>query len=646
MIDRRDSSSNSTGSTGLVGRQSDLLQGILTTGVAALMIAGPDGRIHFANERAAAVLGVPLNDLLGRDCTDEAWSARTPDGDPLPRNAFPFSIVLRTGRPLDAFRMSVVGSDGRRRQLSVNAAPVPGSDDIVFAVLDITAEEETKAARNRLLEILEATPDFVSMSDLDRNVVYMNAAARRTAGVPPSAPGAFGFDIPHGSGRVGAWLHPAWAARKIAEEGIPTALRDGVWEGETALIGPDGQDIAMSQVILAHTNGQGRVDRLSSLMRDISDQRAARRELAQSAARLERVLHVNPSGIYALRLDPEQPEAPPVGVLVSQTMADISGRCLADWMADPHGVWHSLIHPDDRAFVDANQCRLLAEGSMEHEYRIIPPERSDPVWVSDRVVLLRDGLGRSTEIIGAWMDISGRHAMEEELRRSNSDLEQFAYVTSHDLQEPLRMVAAYLGLLKRRLGDSLDSECTEFIGYAIDGAQRMHRMINDLLSYSRVDRMGAPFAEVDASAALLAAMANLHKAIVDSAATIEVESPPLPKVWADGAQLGRLFQNLIGNALKYSHPDVPPVITICCAETSEGWRFSVRDNGIGIESKDFTRIFQIFQRLHPRGPADGTGIGLSICKRIVERHRGRIWLESTPGKGTTFHFTLAKPANP
>jgi len=160
-------------------RRRDLLQGILATSVSAIMIAGPDGIIHFANQRASEVLGVPIDDVLGRSCMDPAWSTETPDGHPLPFEDFPFNIVQRTGRPLDNGRISVLDAAGQRRQLSLNAAPLPGSEDIVFSIVDVTAEEDMKAARNRLLEILEATPDFVSMSDLDHNVVYMNAAARR-----------------------------------------------------------------------------------------------------------------------------------------------------------------------------------------------------------------------------------------------------------------------------------------------------------------------------------------------------------------------------------------------------------------------------------------------------------------------------------
>lgn len=623
-------------------RRRDLLEGILTTSVSAILVAGPDGRFHFVNDRAAAVLGVPLDQILGRRHDDPAWEAETFDGTPLPATAYPFALVCRTGAPQEGLRVAIRTASGERRLLSVNAAPLAKSGDVVFSVSDITAEEEARAAHTRLLEILEATPDVISMMDMDRRVVYMNAAGRHAAGLPPSTPGHLGFDVLAEEGP----RHPDWVARKLETEGIPTALHDGVWEGETALIDTSGREIAMSQVILAHTDANGRVDRLSTLMRDISEQRTARRQLAETANRLERILNVNPTGIYALSIDPESPESPARACLISQGMVDISGRSMPDWMEDAEGIRRAVIHPDDLPRFEEGQKRLRDDGFLEQEYRILRPGERTPAWISDRMVLLSDGAGRPTEIIGAWLDISDRHAVEEELRRSNGELEQFAYVTSHDLQEPLRMVSAYLGLLRRRLGDRLDAECTEFMDFAVDGAERMHRMINDLLAYSRVDRMGAPFAAVDAATALHAALANLHKALEDCGGTVEIAgSAPLPHVWADGGQLSRVFQNLIGNALKYRRPDIAPRITLSAAPCDEGWHFTVRDNGIGIAEKDFGRVFQIFQRLHPRSGAEGTGIGLSICKRIIERHDGRIWLESTVGEGTAFHFTLPAPAD-
>ncbi|MBW1938999.1 MAG: PAS domain-containing protein [Deltaproteobacteria bacterium] len=225
----------------------------------------------------------------------------------------------------------------------------------------------------------------------------------------------------------------------------------------------------------------------------------------------------------------------------------------------------------------------------------------------------------------------------EALEHSNKDLEQFAYVASHDLQEPLRMVASYTQLLSKRYKEKLNSDADEFIAYAVDGAIRMQRLINDLLAYSRVRTQGKEFQPTDCEAVLNDSLINLHKTIKESAA--KVTHDPLPTVIADDGQLEQLFQNLIGNAIKF-HGDAPPTIHIAAEQNKNNWVFSIKDNGIGIDSEFTKRIFMIFQRLHGIGEFPGTGIGLAICKRIVERHSGRIWMESEVGKGSTFYFTI------
>jgi signal transduction histidine kinase len=229
-----------------------------------------------------------------------------------------------------------------------------------------------------------------------------------------------------------------------------------------------------------------------------------------------------------------------------------------------------------------------------------------------------------------------------QLERSNRDLEQFAYVASHDLQEPLRMVSNYVALLRDRYQDQLDAKAREFLGFALDGATRMQELILALLDYSRVDTQGQPFETTDCNQVLERVLLNLKVASDESHAAVTLN--PLPTVLADGVQLGQVFQNLIANAIKFRGEN-PPEVQVAATPEDGGWHFTVRDNGIGIAEEHFRRIFVLFQRLHSRTRYPGTGIGLALCKKITERHGGRIWVESKPGQGATFHFTLA-PAEP
>ena len=247
-----------------------------------------------------------------------------------------------------------------------------------------------------------------------------------------------------------------------------------------------------------------------------------------------------------------------------------------------------------------------------------------------------------------------------ELERSNADLEQFAYVASHDLQEPLRAVTSYAQLLAKRYADQLDAKANKYIGYVVDGGNRMQRLIQDLLNYSRVGRKGNLFQSISCNQVLAQALANLSISIRRSGAT--VTSDPLPQVMADEGQLIQLLQNLISNAIKFKG-EPPPKIHVSAvnqvdekqstaeretvprrsspiAKTDNNWLFSVRDNGIGIQSEYRERIFTLFQRLHSRQEYSGTGIGLAVCQKIVERHGGEIWVESEFGKGSTFYFTI------
>lgn len=233
-------------------------------------------------------------------------------------------------------------------------------------------------------------------------------------------------------------------------------------------------------------------------------------------------------------------------------------------------------------------------------------------------------------------EIAAREKAEKQLVASNKELQHFAYVVSHDMQEPLRMVSSYLGLIVRRYQGQLDSDADEFIGFAVDGANRMSNMIDGMLLFSRVHTEGESFEQVDMEDVLTEALENLAVSIKEAGA--EIDQPPLPSVEADRPQIIRLLQNLISNAIKFCMET--PRIRVSAERQGDEWVFAVQDNGIGISEADHKRIFMIFQRLHEQSDYPGSGIGLAVCKRIVERHGGRIWLDSSKGKGTTFFFSL------
>jgi PAS domain S-box-containing protein len=303
-----------------------------------------------------------------------------------------------------------------------------------------------------------------------------------------------------------------------------------------------------------------------------------------------------------------------------------------NWHAAEKDIIETQVIPKGRSEVYEKEY-IRADGS------IFPVEL--------RTFLIRDD---EQQVIGMWSivrDITQRKQMEREredaiiaLTQSNEDLKQFAYVASHDLQEPLRMVASYTQLLAERYSDRLDDKANKFIAYAVDGASRMQALILDLLAFSRVETQAQPFKRIDAQCALTAAIVNLKTLIEETGALVTTDA--LPQIHADGSQLTMVFQNLINNGIKFQKRQHPPHIHVSAHPRNGGWCFSVRDNGIGIDSKYKDKVFLVFQRLHTRNEYPGTGIGLALCKRIVNRHSGQIWFESSPGQGTTFFFTIPK----
>jgi PAS domain S-box-containing protein len=442
------------------------------------------------------------------------------------------------------------------------------------------------------------------------------------------------------------------------------------WEGawEKAMRGQPAQCEAYDEVLQRHVRVQvqpwkdwGKGMALGStvvVVRDITERKRVEEALLESERRYRILVSLVPEIIYFLNPDGKIVFISRGVETLGYTPDELVGR-----------QFEEIVHPDDAKKTKTRfvfrERRIGERAIKDLEVRLLTKhgEVRDHAarWVNVAVTVrgfwdvpddkIMEPQKTYLGTLGVARDITERKRAEEELRRtmvelarSNKELEQFAYVASHDLQEPLRMVTSYVQLLARRYQGKLDADADDFISYAVDGATRMQALINDLLAYSRVGTRGKPFEPTDCEAVLEQALANLQVAIEESGAVVTYD--PLPTVMADGTQLVQLFQNLIGNAVKF-RGEQPPRIHISAHRQSaienrksDEWTFSVRDNGIGIDPEYHDRIFMIFQRLHSREEYEGTGIGLAVCRKIVERHDGRIWVESQPGKGSTFYFTI------
>lgn len=370
--------------------------------------------------------------------------------------------------------------------------------------------------------------------------------------------------------------------------------------------------------------------------KDITESKRAQEELARTQLRLATLLNNLPDVVLY--------ETGSGKSFISENVIDMLGYPAGKF--GDNAFFKVIMHPGDLKEIERKTIewhKQGAQGVLNLEFRV---RRSDGryIWLEDHMVKLRDN-GEKDHMSGVLIDVTEHKQSEEKLKQlaeklsiSNKELEQFAYVASHDLQEPLRMVASYIQLLQRRYKGNLTSEADEFINYAVDGVIRMKSLINDLLVYSRVNTKDFPAEEVDVNKVLKQTINTLKATIEETGAEVQVEN--MPSVTANEMQIGQLFQNLISNAIKFRKPDVKPVVKITAKHSGHEWMFSVSDNGIGIDKEFTDRIFVIFQRLHNNQEYPGTGIGLAICKKIVEKLGGHIWVEAEKGVGSTFSFTI------
>lgn len=486
--------------------------------------------------------------------------------------------------------------------------------------------------------LVRGTDDAVLGTDAVGRIVFWNAGATRL----------LGHVAEDSLGRPLADLIPE--AGRAEEEKVWHRLRRGerVPHYETVRLGGDGRGVRVSVTRSAIRDGNGQWMGMSEIVRDLSEHR---REQDRRIAEVEERLKVSFREIEDLKAALDEHAIVAITdargriTYVNDKFCAISKYSRQELLGQDHRLINSGHHPKE--FI-RDLWQTIAGGGVWHGELKNRAKDGTHYWVDTTIVPFLDDAGRPRQYIAIRAEITERKLAEEalqrrteELARSNHDLEQFAYVASHDLQEPLRAVAGCVQILQRKFGDRMGPGADELIGHVVDGAQRMRKLIDDLLEFSRVGTRGGKFQQLGVETSLTEALRNLAVALEESGG--RVTHDPLPVVAADPTQLTQLFQNLIGNAIKFRGQEAPEV-HVGAERTGAWWTVSIRDNGIGIEPQYYERLFRIFQRLHTRREYPGTGIGLAICRRIVERHGGRIWLESRPGEGTTFFFTLLAAA--
>jgi len=641
---------------------------------------------------------------------------------------------------------------------------------VLSALQSIHERHREEEQQLRLIEIIESTPDVIGTLATSGEVVFLNWAAREFFGVGMGGLNHLSLEN----------LAPRQEVERIQQEGIPTALREGFWSGQTVLLSAGGEEVPVSLVMLAHSSDSGTVNHLSFHARDTREAHRLAEELRRARDDLEkRVAERTAELRRSETLYRTLAEAAPDIVMVISTEGEIEyanqraafffGKSVEELNGQPvirlfpeeagqrlwkrirqvlrsgqalafesknifHGVpfWLDTIlvpvrgeddrlthvlgvsrdvsrrkqieedlyrsrhmlqlildHIPQRVFWKDAHLRYLGAnrafledaglGSVEEligkldtdlpwkanaaqyqaDDRAVlesgeeklgyeePQTRPDgrTLWLQTSKIPLRERDGHIFGVLGTYEDITeikrasqSLAALNAELARSNAELDQFASVVSHDLQEPLRMIASFTQLLERRYGGQMDERGRKYMGYIVQGAQRMQQMIHDLLAYSRVSTHARPWVEVDCNRLVEQVIFNLQATLQESGGKIEVS--PLPVVKADEPQLFQVFQNLIGNALKFRRDEAPPLVQVSASREERAWRFAVADNGIGIDPQFKDRLFNLFQRLHTPDEYPGTGIGLALCRKIIRKHGGEIWFDSAPGKGSTFFFTI------
>jgi PAS domain S-box-containing protein len=614
-------------------------RGLLEAAPDAMVVVNPTGEIVLLNVQAENQFGYSRDELIGqkvRNIIPQGFAERLiADGTRSAAEAL--AQQIGTGIELVGRR-----KDGSEFPLEIMLSPLESAEGILVtaAIRDISVrksaekhlvgmEERRRLGENALREseeryrlLLDGVQNYaIFMMDTRGQILSWNAGAERIKGY--SADQIIGRNF-------SCFFPPAEIERGRPEEILSMTAASGRHEEQGMRVRKDGSRFLANVVFTALRDAAGNLRGFSEFSHDLSESKeseARYRGLLEAAP--DAMVVVNQAGeIVLLNLQAETQFGYRRDELLGQKVKNII----------PEGFAERIIADGTRSAAEALAQQIGA--GIE-----LVGRRKDGSEFPIEIMLSPLESAEGTLVTAAIRDITERKESDEhlaktveELKRSNDDLQQFAYVSSHDLQEPLRMVSSYTQLLAKRYKGRLDSDADEFITFAVDGCNRMQGLIQDLLAYSRAGTNERKLREVPSENALQKALINLRAAIKQSGAVVTHDA--LPAVTTDETQLTQVFQNLVGNAIKYRRAEEPRVHVSAARNDCNEWTFSVRDNGLGIDSQYFERIFVLFQRLHGRDEFEGTGIGLAVCKRIVERMGGKIWVESQPEKGSTFYFAL------
>jgi PAS domain S-box-containing protein len=610
--------------------QREWLRVTLTSIGDAVIATDAAGRISFVNPAAMAFTGWTSQEAIGRAVSEVFRLIDEQTGRALPD---PVHCALRECRVVSLpEHAALITKDDRSVPIEDSAAPIlDAGGQVIGAVIvfhDVTAKRRAKEALHRseeryrtLFESIDTGFSIIEVlfdadgEPVDYRILEANPAFEMHTGLHDVVGKRILALVPH--------LEKHWFERygRVARTGNPERF-----------IHQAKYLIGRWFDVFAFRVGEADEHKVAVFFRDITAAKEAQTALQQSEGLLKRAQEIAHLGSWELDLRKKE-------LTWSDEVYRIFGFEPRQFVAT-YELFLAAVHPEDRHKVDAAYTGSLRDHQdrYEIEHRIVRPN-GEIRQVHEKCEHQSNSSGEIIRSVGMIHDITEKKQTEEELRRSNLELEQFSYVASHDLQEPLRSVMGFLQLFQSRYGQGIDEEGQHFIERAVRAAHRMQTLIRDLLTLSRVSTRSAAFAPADLNQTLQKVLDSLQALLKEKNA--QVRSAGLPTLTVVESQIQSLFQNLILNALRYN-TDPRPLVEIDCREQDGSYRFAVQDNGIGITPQFHERIFVVFQRLHTESEYPGTGIGLALCKKIVERHGGDIRVESAPGRGTTFYFTLPK----